>query len=54
MRDDAHIDAELFDLFLESGVYRQYAEQFLRPEQIDEVQVARFLSPVQVDVRAAV
>ena len=26
MRDDRHIDADLFDLFLRSGVYRTYAE----------------------------
>jgi HD-GYP domain-containing protein (c-di-GMP phosphodiesterase class II) len=44
MRDDAHIDADLFDLFLASGVYRAYAEKFLKPEQIDDVPVGRFMS----------
>ncbi|HET7032207.1 MAG TPA: HD domain-containing phosphohydrolase, partial [Casimicrobiaceae bacterium] len=39
-----HIDAELFELFLTSGAYRRYAERFLRPEQIDEVNVAQYLS----------
>ena len=43
MRDDRHIDAELFDLFLTSGVYRQYAEQFLKTEQIDDVDIRPFL-----------
>ncbi|EQM69201.1 HD domain-containing phosphohydrolase [Pseudomonas tohonis] len=33
----AHIDPELFGLFIRSGVYRDYAERFLRPEQIDAV-----------------
>jgi HD-GYP domain-containing protein (c-di-GMP phosphodiesterase class II) len=43
MRDDAHIDADLFELFLTSGVYRSYAARFLKPEQIDEVPVSRFI-----------
>lgn len=38
-----HIDADLFDLFLTSGVYRRYAERFLLPEQIDEVEIERYL-----------
>ncbi len=33
----AHIDPQLFGLFIRSGVYRDYAERFLRPEQIDAV-----------------
>jgi ABC-type molybdate transport system ATPase subunit len=33
-----HIDAQLFELFLASGVYRRYAEQYLQPQQIDEAQ----------------
>ena len=32
-----HIDPDLFDVFVESGVYRRYGEQFLRAEQLDEV-----------------
>ena len=39
-----HIDAELFELFLTAGVYRQYAARFLEPEQIDEVDVAAQLA----------
>ncbi|MFT4191606.1 MAG: HD domain-containing phosphohydrolase [Comamonas sp.] len=38
-----HIDPVLFDLFLSSGVYRRYAERFLAPEQIDEVDVAAYV-----------
>ncbi|HSO19586.1 MAG TPA: HD domain-containing phosphohydrolase, partial [Desulfosarcina sp.] len=37
MRDDQHIDADLFDLFLQSGVYRRYAERYLDPAQADYV-----------------
>ena len=48
MSDDKHIDADLFALFLASGVYRRYAEAFLLPEQIDEVEIARYLSSAAV------
>ena len=43
-RDRGHIDPDLFDLFLPSGVYLTYAEQFLKPDQIDPVEIERFLS----------
>ena len=43
MRDNAHIDPEIFDLFLTSGVYRQYAERFMQPEQIDEVPLHKYV-----------
>ena len=42
MRADAHIDPDLFALFLTSGVYREYAERYLDPAQIDEVDIARY------------
>ncbi len=42
-KKDKHIDPVLFDLFLTSGVYRQYAENFLLPEQIDEVDISPYL-----------
>jgi HD-GYP domain-containing protein (c-di-GMP phosphodiesterase class II) len=42
MRDADHIDPELFDLFLQAGVWRDYAERFMRPEQIDAVDVSVF------------
>jgi HD-GYP domain-containing protein (c-di-GMP phosphodiesterase class II) len=43
MAKDQHIDADLFALFLTSGVYRRYAETFLLPEQIDTVEIGEFL-----------
>jgi hypothetical protein len=43
MRKDQHVDPELFELFLTSGVYREYAERFLAPEQIDDVDVAAYV-----------
>ena len=37
LKNDGHIDPDLFDIFLRSGVYQRYAEQFLYPGQIDAV-----------------
>jgi len=39
-----HVDKELFTLFVKSGVYLSYAEQFLKPEQIDKVEIETLLS----------
>ncbi len=44
MKKDQHIDPDLFDLFLRSGVYRAYAERFMAPEYIDEVNVEAVLA----------
>ena len=44
MREEGHIDPELFELFLRAGVYRRYAEAFLRPEQIDAVRIEDYLA----------
>jgi len=35
MKEDRHIDPDLFELFLASGVHLDYGRQFLRPEQLD-------------------
>jgi HD-GYP domain-containing protein (c-di-GMP phosphodiesterase class II) len=43
-RDRRHIDPDLFALFLRSGVYRTYAEAYLKPEQIDDVDIERYLN----------
>ena len=42
-KKDKHIDPELFDRFLSSGVYLRYAERYLKPEQIDSVDVSKYL-----------
>jgi HD-GYP domain-containing protein (c-di-GMP phosphodiesterase class II) len=36
-----HIDPDLFDVFIREKVYLDYAEQFLAPEQIDEVDLGK-------------
>ena len=43
MVKDQHIDADLFKLFLSTGVYKTYANDFLEPEQIDEVNIDQYL-----------
>jgi HD-GYP domain-containing protein (c-di-GMP phosphodiesterase class II) len=43
MNKDQHIDPELFRLFLTSGVFREYAEKFLDPAQIDDVDITQYL-----------
>lgn len=37
MKLDNHIDPDLFDIFIREKIYLRYAEKFLEPEQIDEV-----------------
>jgi HD-GYP domain-containing protein (c-di-GMP phosphodiesterase class II) len=44
MRDDGHVDPDLFELFLTSGAFRRYADGYLRPDQLDDVDVTRYLS----------
>ncbi|MCP4394052.1 MAG: GAF domain-containing protein [Alphaproteobacteria bacterium] len=43
MKDTGHIDPDLFNLFLASGVHQVYAEQYMLPEQIDEVDINKYL-----------
>lgn len=35
--EEGHIDPDLFDVFIDQGVHREYAERFLDPAQIDEI-----------------
>jgi HD-GYP domain-containing protein (c-di-GMP phosphodiesterase class II) len=44
MVKDQHLDPELFRLFLESGVYRDYAQKYLLPAQVDEFDIASYLT----------
>jgi len=45
MVKDQHIDPELFQLLLKSGIYKEYAERFLQPGQLDEVDLSQYLDP---------
>ena len=53
MSRERHIDPDLFELFLASGVYRAYAEIFLLPEQIDEIDITRYLGTLHPPQTAA-
>jgi HD-GYP domain-containing protein (c-di-GMP phosphodiesterase class II) len=39
MCKDDHIDPDIFDVFIKQKVYMQFADEFMHPEQIDEVDV---------------
>ncbi|WP_416427425.1 HD domain-containing phosphohydrolase [Pseudomonas sp. App30] len=41
---DAHIDPELFELFLRSGVYLDYAREYLPAQQLDSVDIEQILA----------
>ncbi len=43
MHKDGHFDSDLYELFLTAGVYKEYGEKYLDSEQIDEVQVEKYL-----------
>jgi HD-GYP domain-containing protein (c-di-GMP phosphodiesterase class II) len=44
MKLDNHIDGDLFDLFLSEKVYLTYAKKHLAANQIDDVDVSRYLA----------
>lgn len=44
MRADNHIDPDVFELFLTSGKWREYAEQHLLPEQNDVDDITPYLA----------
>jgi len=48
MCNEQHIDRELFELFLTSGVYLEYSQRFLAPEQLDAVDIQQYLQTPQV------
>jgi HD-GYP domain-containing protein (c-di-GMP phosphodiesterase class II) len=42
-KKNGHIDPDLFDLFLSSGVYREYGEKYLARTQLDEVDIDAYV-----------
>ena len=40
---ERHIDKALFGLFLKSGIFLEYAKRHLDPEQIDDVEIAKYV-----------
>lgn len=54
MKKDQHIDQDLFALFLSAGVYKDYAESYLRPDQCDDVDLSAYIQrPVATEGAAA-
>jgi len=37
MSDSGHIDPDIFEIFIKEKIYMDYANEFLSPDQIDEV-----------------
>jgi response regulator RpfG family c-di-GMP phosphodiesterase len=54
MKENGHVDPDLFDVFISEKVYLQYAEKYLNPEQRDEVVLSRIpgYSPKQLEVKS--
>lgn len=49
MKQNNHIDSDLFDIFVHEKVYLRYAEKFLVPEQIDEFEVTKLPGYVSME-----
>ena len=45
MKNDYHIDVDLFEIFVKSGVYKKYAEDYVAKTQIDNVDEEVILEP---------
>jgi len=41
MKQEGHIDPDIFDLFISEKVYLRYAEKYLSKEQIDEIVLSK-------------
>jgi hypothetical protein len=42
MKDDYHIDKDLFEIFVTSGTYKHYAKKYIAKNQIDQVDETSF------------
>lgn len=43
MKNSGHIDPDLYEVFIRSKVYEEYAAQYISPEQIDTVNPEDYL-----------
>ncbi len=43
LRNDKHLDSDLFEIFLSSGIYIDYAKKHMEPYQIDEVDISNYV-----------
>ena len=49
MKDDYHIDKDLFEIFVSSGTYKHYAKKYIAKNQIDQVDETSFKKKKIVD-----
>ena len=40
MKEDNHVDPDLFEVFMREKIYLEYANKFLGPDQIDDVDLS--------------
>lgn len=43
MVEEKHLDEDLFKMFLESGIYKKYAQNYLESHQIDEIDISKYI-----------
>lgn len=43
MVEKEYLDKEIFNYFLESGIYQEYAEKYLKAEQIDVKNIEEYI-----------
>ena len=43
MKNSGHLDPDLYDLFIKSGIYMDYAKEYLNENQIEEINPEEFL-----------
>lgn len=43
MKNNGHIDLDLYEVFISAGVYMEYAEQYIDKDQIDEINFEDYL-----------
>ena len=44
MKDNHHIDPDIFDIFIREGIYLKYAKAFLKDYQIDQIDIEELVS----------
>ena len=44
MKRERHLDPDLLDLFLTAGVWRDYARRYMKPDLVDEPDIAAVLA----------
>ena len=43
MKNSGHIDPDIYTLFIKSGVYMDYAKEYISKDQIDDINIEEYL-----------